>query len=241
MALITFDSFIKKHLGKGVDYDGVAKVQCVDLAKCYLKEVFGISPGAWGDAHSWYDEWTRYTDLLQKNFERIPNTPEFVPKKGDICVWKPSLSSGGWGHIAIASGEGDTTYFYSYDQNWTGKHDPCTKVRHNYSHFYGVLRPKDQSRITGTAAAFEPGTYTLAVNLKVRTGSGTSYAQKKRSELTADGKAHALDQTLAVLRSGTKVTVSKVTKKSAKEWWGLIPSGWVCLMMEGKPYAKKVS
>ena len=150
MALITFDQFVKNHLGRGVDYDGVAKVQCVDLAKCYLKEVYGISAGAWGDAHSWYDEWTRYTDLLQKNFERIPNTPEFVPQKGDICVWKPSLSSGGWGHIAIASGEGDTTYFYSYDQNWTGKHDPCTKVRHNYSHFYGVLRAKDRTKITGT-------------------------------------------------------------------------------------------
>lgn len=148
---INYEQFIKKHIGKGVDYDGACGVQCVDLAKCYLNEVFGIKAGAWGDAHSYYDEWTKYSDALQKNFIRIANTPAFVPQKGDIAVWKPSLSSGGWGHIAICTGEGDTSYFYSYDQNWTGRHDVCTKIKHNYNHFYGVLRPKDQSKISGVS------------------------------------------------------------------------------------------
>ena len=147
MSLKTYDQFIKDHNGKAVDYDGAAGVQCVDLAKCYLKEVFGISPGAWGDAHCYYDNFGSI-HALRENFTRIANTPDFVPKKGDIAVWKSSLSSGGWGHIAICTGEGDTTHFYSYDQNWTGKHDPCTKIKHSYTAFAGVLRPKDQSRIT---------------------------------------------------------------------------------------------
>lgn len=43
---MTFDQFIKKHLGKAMDYDGVSGVQCVDLAKYYLDEVFGIKAGA---------------------------------------------------------------------------------------------------------------------------------------------------------------------------------------------------
>jgi hypothetical protein len=143
----TYSQFINDHIGKAVDYDKVAGAQCVDLAKCYLDEVFGIKPGAWGDAHCWYDNFNNIP-ALKENFKRIPNTPDLVPKKGDIAVWKSSLSSGGWGHIAICTGEGDTTHFYSYDQNWTGKHDPCTKIKHNYTAFAGVLRPKDQSRIT---------------------------------------------------------------------------------------------
>ncbi len=39
---INFEKFIKKHLGKATDVDGSAGVQCVDLAKAYLKEVFDI-------------------------------------------------------------------------------------------------------------------------------------------------------------------------------------------------------
>ena len=33
---MTFDSFVKRYIGKAVDYDGVAGVQCVDLVKLYL-------------------------------------------------------------------------------------------------------------------------------------------------------------------------------------------------------------
>lgn len=142
----TYSQFINDHIGKAVDYDGVVGAQCVDLAKCYLKEVFGLDSGAWGDAHCWYDNFNRIPKLYN-NFTRIPNTPDFVPKKGDIGVWNSGLSAGGWGHIAVCTGEGDTNHFYSYDQNWTGKHDPCTKVYHTYSHFAGVLRPKNQDRI----------------------------------------------------------------------------------------------
>lgn len=143
-----YDAFIKGHLGKAVDYDHVAGAQCVDLAKCYLKELYGLESGAWGDAHCWYENYNNIP-TLKNNFTRIANTPSFVPKKGDIVVWSGHLSPSGHGHIAIADGKGDTTYFYSYDQNWTGQHDPCTRIKHNYTAFYGVLRPKDQSKITG--------------------------------------------------------------------------------------------
>lgn len=46
---MTFDSFVKRYIGKAVDYDGVAGVQCVDLVKLYLYNVFGIRAGAWGE------------------------------------------------------------------------------------------------------------------------------------------------------------------------------------------------
>ena len=42
---MTFDSFVKRFIGKAVDYDGVSGVQCVDLVKLYLYNVFGTSKG----------------------------------------------------------------------------------------------------------------------------------------------------------------------------------------------------
>ena len=40
---MTYNDFINKYLGKAVDYDRVAGVQCVDLADQYLKDIFGIT------------------------------------------------------------------------------------------------------------------------------------------------------------------------------------------------------
>ena len=59
-------------------------------------------------------------DILNNNFEKIPNTPEFVPEKGDIMVWNEKRGKGA-GHVAICTGEGNTKEFYSYDLNWNNK------------------------------------------------------------------------------------------------------------------------
>lgn len=143
---MTYNEFIKKHKGIAVDIDGAAGAQCVDLATAYFYEVFnsGIK-NFWFDAHHFWDLFNNNA-WLKKNMTKIENKPETVPQKGDVAIWKGSLN-GGWGHIAICTGEGDTTYFYSYDQNWTGNHDACTKIKHNYNHIAGFLRPKDQSKI----------------------------------------------------------------------------------------------
>ena len=148
MKKYNYTQFIQAHKNKAMDYDGIAGCQCIDLCKYYLDEVFGLTPGAWGDAHCWYENYNSIP-TLKNNFTRIANTPDFIPKKGDIMVWSGSLSSGGWGHVAICSGEGDTNYFYSWDNNWTGNHDATAKIKHDYNHVLGVLRPKDQTPITG--------------------------------------------------------------------------------------------
>lgn len=90
-------------------------VQCVDLAKLYIDKVLGIKPQAIGNAEAY---WNRYKELsyLYDNFDRISNTPSFVPKSGDLVVW--GRKHGVFGHIAIADGVGNISYFYSYDQNW---------------------------------------------------------------------------------------------------------------------------
>lgn len=136
---MTFNKWVKENLGKGIDYDGTYGVQCVDLAKHYIKNVLGVTPQSIGNAIEYYNK-RKTSEYLTKNFKWIDNTAEFIPKKGDLCVF---TSKSGNGHISVATGEGTTSYFYSYDQNFPkAKHEPMTKIKHGYTSFLGVLRPK---------------------------------------------------------------------------------------------------
>ena len=251
---LTFDNFVKNYISKGTDYDKVCGVQCVDLIKVYLDKVFGIKAGNWGNAKDYYEGFNNVS-ALKTNFTRIKNTPLFVPKKGDICVWGANISDEhNFGHIAIATGEGNIKEFYTYDQNWGGK--PMKKCKHSYKAFLGVLRSKDQTPIKATATkqpatSSKPATVpacpfkvgdvvTLTTNVNVRTGAGTGYAQKTVSQLTADGKKNATSKTStakATLKTGTKVTIQTV-KMVGLDIWAQIPSGWICLRYNGKNYVK---
>lgn len=213
---MTYDEFIKKHNGVAVDYDGAAGRQCVDLATAYFNEVFGSGiKNFWYDAHHFWDLFDKNT-WLKANFTKVKNTPSFVPKKGDIVVWGGSLN-GGIGHVAIATGEGNTKYFYSYDQNWLGKNDPCTRVYHNYNHVLGVLRPKNQSVIN-------PPTLETKGYKKGASTDG-SYALKQL--LILDGAK--LDDN-AIIGKGTVGAIN--SRLSA---WGYKPNG-----IAGKKFIKKL-
>lgn len=73
------------------------------------------------------------------------------------------------------------------------------------------------------------GTYVVtASSLIVRTGPGTGYRRKRKSELTANAREHATFT--GALKKGTRVTV-----KEFRDGWARIPSGWVCAN-----YLKKV-
>lgn len=141
---MNFDKWVKQNIGRGIDYDGTYGVQCVDLAKHYIKNVLGITPQSIGNAIEYYNK-RKTSEYLTKNFKWIDNTAEFIPKKGDLCVF---TSRSGHGHISVATGEGTTSYFYSYDQNFPkAKHEPMTLVKHSYNSFLGVLRPLNQANI----------------------------------------------------------------------------------------------
>lgn len=83
---------------------------------------------------------------------------------------------------------------------------------------------------------YSPGTYKLTCDLKIRAGAGTNYRQKTYSQLTTNAKIHATKE--GVLKTGTKVDVSKITIKGS-EVWGLIPSGWIALLYENESIAVK--
>ncbi len=130
------DRFFNKYNGVGVDVDGCAGVQCVDIISRYMSEVYGISNSTL-NAKEYWNNFYSY-GFLYNNFTRIPNTPDFVPQKGDIVV----RTTGQWGHVMIANGEGTTTWFKSYEQNTMGRNEPTQLVKNNYSGVAGVLRCK---------------------------------------------------------------------------------------------------
>lgn len=79
--------------------------------------------------------------------------------------------------------------------------------------------------------------YTLQEDLHVRVGAGTNYRIKEFDELTEDGKKHAYNQRLAVLKKGTVVTVLSVYIGN-DEIWLKIPSGYIAGKYKGEIYVK---
>jgi hypothetical protein len=151
---MVYDEFQKKYIGKAVDYDGVAGVQCVDLVDQYLKEVFGITGVYVGGAK---DLWYKFSSFpaLVKAFTQVANTRDLVIKKGDIIIW----GGGSWGHTGLGTGNGDINWFESLEENTLGRHEPTQLVKHYFNNrsgadccypVLGVLRAKDQSKVLGT-------------------------------------------------------------------------------------------
>ena len=242
---MTLADFIKKHLGKKTDWDGVYGVQCVDLIDAYIEKVLELKIGFFGNAKTWWTDRNK-SAWLKANFNFI--TPKYKNgelKPGDIGI----RTSGTWGHIFIVAEEAKNGKIKYYDQNADGKGAAMTLREKPYTSDYinGILRPKKQSNIgavkatdtsTSSVPTFKVGsTYTLTTNVKVRTGAGTSYSQKKRSQLTADGKANSVVGVYAVLKKNTKFTVQEI-KNVGSDIWAKIPSGWICLYYKGDKYAK---
>lgn len=91
---------------------------------------------------------------------------------------------------------------------------------------YAVVNPSEKPTENATDKL---GTYVVtASSLRVRTGPGTGYRRKKKSELTANAREHATFT--GALKKGTRVTVKEI-----RDGWARIPSGWVCA-----DYLKKV-
>lgn len=212
---MTFEKWVKQNIGKGIDYDGTYGVQCVDLAKHYIKNVLGITPQSIGNAIEYYNK-RKMSEYLTKNFKWIDNTAEFIPKKGDLCVF---TSRSGHGHISVATGEGTTSYFYSYDQNFPkAKHEPMTLIKHSYNSFLGVLRPLNQANIGAEkkkptpntkTAYFKPykGTSDSLVDALEAVGAKSDFAYRKKIAVknkvkNYKGTAEQNNRLLALLKKG---------------------------------------
>ena len=150
---MTFDEFMTSTLGKAIDFDKTAGVQCVDLVDLYFQDVIQM-PIVWvRNAKDFYNDFNNYQQL-KDNFVRIENTRDLVCIKGDIVIW----GGGSHGHCAIATGEGDRDMFWTIEENTLGRHEPTQLVKHYFNRktgydcswpVLGVLRPKDQYKVLG--------------------------------------------------------------------------------------------
>lgn len=235
MIPMTMDEWVKNNLGKSIDYDGVYGVQCVDLIKHFVKHVLNIEPQSIGNAIDYYNK-RKTSSYLTDHFTWISNSADFIPKKGDLCVF---TSKSGLGHISVAAGEGTTSYFYSYDENYpTGRHEPMTKIKHTYKSFLGVLRPKNQSNISAVKAPnIKLGTYSLTNVRGIYKGCGAKTGRKKVKDITANAKLYATSKKSgddAYLKASTKVTLLEVKLYNSGNLWARIPSGWLCIWEKDK-------
>lgn len=213
---MTYDEFYKKYIGKAVDFDGTAGIQCVDLVDQYLKDVFNIT-GVWvNGARDFYNKFTSYPALV-KAFDKVENTRELIVKKGDIVIW----GGGSWGHCAIGTGDGTMDWFKSIEQNTRGRHEPTQEVKHTFNKktgddccwpVLGVLRAKDQSKVLGKSE--KKVKVTAKSGLNVRTGAGVDIKNK----------------VVGLLKYGDVVAITSEKTVSGQKW-GYLKSkqGWICL------------
>lgn len=207
---MTMNEWVSKNLGKYIDYDGAFGVQCVDLVKSFVKNVLGVEPESIGNAIEYYNK-RKTSSYLVKNFKWISYKKDFVPQKGDVCVF---TSKSGKGHVSIASGKGNKEYFYSYDENYpTGNHEPMTLIKHSYSSLLGVLRPKNQSNIkTNRPTVLKDKKYTFTTN---------PYCYKnttKKEIYTVNELTRMTSTDTARLKKGVKVKVLSVVTVNKNIW-----------------------
>ena len=182
--MISLDEFIEKYKGKSVGYpnDNYFKGECLSLVKWYIKEVFGIDPPASGcNGSRCY--WSIFPSPLDSIFEKVPNRPDLVPKRGWVAVWDGSVG-GGAGHIAIVADDKATkSTFNSFDSNWGSK--TAQIVTHNYNNVYGFLVPKgnNMSDMYNGYDLSNRESMKVAVDVLVRVQKGEFVEKSKLDEL----------------------------------------------------------
>lgn len=131
---MTFDEFLAQYNGKtNVGNTTANKGQCVGLASVWIDILGG--PHVWGDAKD------MYANADPNFFEKIPNTPTGVPQKGDIVIWNGTFNRGP-GHVAVATGKGDTKSFEVFEQNNPLGSNCHLRTYSNYNYVTGWLRPR---------------------------------------------------------------------------------------------------
>ena len=204
---------------------------CVGYAWGRAREILGSTPKlSRGNAETWYGFGDGYSRGR-------------TPKLGAIIVWakgRVGNSRDGAGHVAVVEqihSNGSFTVSqsgYRSRKFWTSV-IPKSGYLRGYRFLGFIYLPISTSSSSGSSSrSYKIGsTYTLKANLRVRKSAGG--AQKKRSELTPNARSHSFNQTYAVLKSGTRVTVLAI-KRVGKYTWVKIPSGWVCAVEGGRIY-----
>lgn len=143
-------AYLKKQIGRKIDYDGWYGFQCFDSANDYWHYLFGhgLQGGSAVDIP---------TNATNKNYFKkeatvYKNTPSFLAKGGDVVVF-PSTFGEGHGHVVVVLSATLNTITV-VEQNWEGNGwdgvkaqggtgtEPATKRTHYYDPNMIFIRPK---------------------------------------------------------------------------------------------------
>ncbi len=151
-----------QYLGQSIKTSSIGLVDnqtldCVDLFNVDLFNRTGIKPKikVGGAKQIWNNPSLEIDQSIK--FEKILNSPDFVPKKGDYLVWttypesdNPKFKSkdgagnvlagdSDYGHVAIDSGESTSNMLIDYEQD-TFANVPTYKAERSYHNLAGVIR-----------------------------------------------------------------------------------------------------
>lgn len=223
-------------------------------------KAYGVSSGtAWCVIYVWYvlrhfgtafPFWGKKTAYVPTAQQWLHQRCKWVKlaeaRAGDIAIfcWSGAGGNGGSGsrdHIGFIISRNSNGTFQTLEGNTSGSRVAIrTRSPKNIRNIYrptGLGSTSSTSTSSGSSSSgstYRVGkTYRLTADMRVRTGPGTNYRQKKRTELTADGKRHALAGTYACLKTGTKVDALEIRGN-----WMRIPSGWICIRQGSKVYVK---
>ena len=140
------NQFVANVIGQFIEVSDRTNIyQCMDLVYVWLF-VLGYPKATIQRLYA-SEVFTKATDLTRQYFYLIPNTADFIPQDGDICVFSNKvLVNGVWvdvGHIGVALGSGTTASFSYFGQNWPlGTNASIRASDYITPKLLGVLRPK---------------------------------------------------------------------------------------------------
>ena len=130
------EEFVKKNIGKKVDYDGRFGAQCVDLFRQYCQDVLCIPHT--GGVEGAKDLFINYEKMEKEKryFSKVAGK-SFIP--GDIAIWAASPANK-YGHVAIIVGTiNDDLIVFEQDGF---KQDGAKIVLRSTDRLLGALRKK---------------------------------------------------------------------------------------------------
>ena len=203
---------------------GMPNCTCYAWGRFY--EISGSRPKlSLSDAENWYS----YNDEYERGS---------TPRLGAVACWRRGrvgTDGDGAGHVSVVEKINTDGSIITSNSAWGGSRfylrilsPPNYNMGSSYTFQGFIYNPAVGSTDGAVDPTYVVGrTYTLQANMKVRSGAGTRYRWKRRSEITADGRANSQNTAYAVLKKGTKVTCQAISRSGA-DIWIKIPSGYIC-------------
>lgn len=223
-------------IGKKFDMDGMYGCQCVDGFKHFCNVVYELNLGSicspTGYAASIWDNAERLG--LLEYFDKVASN-EMVD--GDWAIWDTGSRSCPYSHVAMFRCDNGNGTGLFLGENQLG-HPEFTEINIYYDGIRGALRPKVFHKPK------ESNLYKTLGNMYLRYGAGLNYGIKLVSEMTEDGKNHAVSSNpnaYAVYKEGT---IFSCLQKIENDYgvWAKTPSGYICLIgASGKVYCEEVN